>query len=58
MMLDHSDSDKQKILDKDVISYLCKDDHQDIEPIKENKKARAFTRGSIPKSTKVDLEVK
>ncbi|MCX6076281.1 MAG: inovirus-type Gp2 protein [Campylobacterales bacterium] len=48
-MLDHSDSDKRKILDENVISYLCKDE-QTIEPIKENKKDRAFTRGTIPKS--------
>ncbi len=48
-MLDHKDSDKRKILDEDVISYLCKDE-QDIEPIKKNKKDRAFTRGTIPKS--------
>ena len=48
-MLDHSDSEKRKILDEDVLDYLCKD-AQDIEPIKENKRAKAFTRGTIPKS--------
>ena len=48
-MLDHRDSDKRKILDEDVISYLCKDE-QGIEPIKDNKRDRAFTRGTIPKS--------
>ncbi len=48
-MLDHSDSDKRKILDEDVMSYLCKDE-QNIEPIKKNKKDRVFTRGTIPKS--------
>lgn len=48
-MLDHRDNDKRKILDDIVISYLCKDE-QDIEPVKENKKDRAFTRGTIPKS--------
>lgn len=48
-MLDHRDRDKRKILDEDVIAYLCKDE-QDIEPIKKNKKDRAFTRGTIPKS--------
>jgi len=48
-MLDHRDSDKRKILDEDVISYLCKDE-QDIEPIQENKKSRAFTRGTTPKN--------
>ena len=48
-MLDHRDSTKRKILDEDVISYLCKDE-QDIAPITDNKKARSFTRGTIPKS--------
>lgn len=47
-ILDHRDSDKRKMLDEDVVSYLCKDE-QAIEPVKENKKARAFTRGTIPK---------
>jgi len=45
-ILDHKDSDKRKILDEDVLSYLCKDE-QDIEPIKKNQKSRAFTRGTI-----------
>ena len=50
-MLDHTDKDKRKMLDEDVISYLCKDDEkQDIKSIKKNKKDRAFTRGTIPKS--------
>jgi len=49
-MLDHRDDEKRKILDESVISYLCKDDHQDIEPIKENKNSRAFSRGIIAKS--------
>lgn len=48
-MLDHRDSDKRKILDENVIAYLCKDD-QDISPVKESKKDRAFTRGTISKS--------
>jgi len=48
-ILNHNDYDKRKILDEDVISYLCKDE-QNIEPIKTNKKDRAFTRGTIPKS--------
>ena len=47
-MLHHSDSDKRKILDEDVIEYLCKDE-QDIKPIKTNKRDRAFTRGTIAK---------
>jgi len=48
-MLDHRDSDKRKVLDEEVISYLCKDE-QDIEPIKTNKMDRAFTRGTMPKN--------
>ena len=48
-MLEYRDSDKRKILDERVISYLCKDE-QDIELIKQNKKDRAFTRGAMPKS--------
>jgi len=48
-MLEYSDTEKRKILDEEVISYLCKDDYQDIEPIKTNKKDRAFIRGTIPK---------
>lgn len=48
-MLDHRDSEKRKILDEDVIKYLCKEE-QDIAPVKSNKKDRAFTRGVIPKS--------
>ena len=48
-MLDHRDREKRKILDEKVISYLCKDE-QAIETIKKNKKTRAFTRGTIPKS--------
>jgi len=48
-MLDHTDREKRKILDEDVLSYLCKDE-QDIESIKENKKTKAFTRGIIPKN--------
>lgn len=47
-ILDHRDSDKRKVLDEDVISYLCKDD-QDIAPLKKNKNDRAFTRGTLPK---------
>jgi len=50
-MLDYKDSDKRKILDDKVVSYLCKDDEkQDIAPIKSNKNSRAFTRGIISKS--------
>ncbi len=48
-MLDHRDSDKRKILDEDVIPYLCKDE-QNIAPVKESKRDRAFTRGTVSKS--------
>ena len=48
-ILDHKDSKKRENLDI-AISYLCKDDDQDIEPIKTNAKDRAFTRGTITKS--------
>ena len=47
-ILDHSDAVKRKILDEDVIAYLCKDE-QDIEPVKDNKNAKAFTRGIVTK---------
>lgn len=50
-MLDHKDSDKRKILDENVIAYLCKDD-QTIDSVKSNQKDRAFTRGTIVKSKK------
>ena len=50
-VLNHTDTEKREILDKHVISYLCKDDEeQDIEPIKHNKRSRAFTRGTLSKS--------
>ena len=48
-ILEHRDSEKRKILDEDVISYLCKDD-QAIDSVKKDKKDRAFTRGTIPKN--------
>lgn len=47
-IIDHRDSDKRKILDEEVISYLCKDD-QDIKPVKQSKRDRSFTRGIITK---------
>ncbi len=47
-MLKYKDEEKRINLDS-AISYLCKDE-QDIEPIKTNKKDRAFTRGTLPKS--------
>ena len=50
-ILDHKDSKKRENLDI-AVSYLCKDDDQDIEPIKTNEKDRAFVRGTIPKSKK------
>ena len=50
-MLHHSDTEKREILDKHVISYLCKDDEeQDLTPVKNNSKDRAFVRGIMPKS--------
>lgn len=48
-ILDHHDSEKREKLDK-AISYLCKEDHQSLEPVKSNRNDRAFTRGTIPKS--------
>lgn len=52
-MIDHKNSDKRKILDNDVIAYMCKDgddkDSQSIKPLKNNVNDRAFTRGTIPK---------
>jgi len=50
-MLDHRDNEKRKILDEDVISYLTKDE-QSVDSMKEKKRGRAFTRGSIPKNSK------
>lgn len=47
-MIDHRDSDKRKILDEKVLSYLCKDE-QNIKPVKEDAKEKAFTRGTLPK---------
>lgn len=48
--INHADTEKRKILDKYVISYLCKDDsEQDLAPVS-NKKDRAFVRGTIPKT--------
>jgi hypothetical protein len=48
-MLDYKDTEKRKILDENVIPYICKDE-QTIENIKtNNKNDRAFTRGTIPK---------
>lgn len=47
-MLDYKDNKKRKILDEDVVNYLCKDG-QDVTPLKNSKKQRAFTRGTIPR---------
>lgn len=47
-MLDYKDTDKRKILDEEVLPYLCKEE-QGIDNIKSSKKARAFTRGIAPK---------
>jgi len=49
-MLEHNDTDKRKKLDK-AISYLYKNE-QSINPIKTNKKSRAFCRGILPKKKK------
>lgn len=46
-ILEHSDSVKRKNLDG-AIEYLCKDE-QSIKSISDNKKDRAFVRGTIPK---------
>ena len=48
-MLNHKDAEKRENLDI-AVAYLGKDDHQDIAPVKSNKKDRAFVRGTIPKS--------
>ena len=49
-MLDHRDKEKRIKLDK-AIEYLCKDDEkQDVAPVKNNEKDRAFVRGTMPKS--------
>ena len=48
-MLEHRDIKKRENLDI-AVSYLCKDDHQDIAPVKSNTKDRAFVRGTMPKS--------
>jgi len=45
-MLEHNDREKRKNLDK-AISYLCKEDYQELK--KANKKDRAFTRGIVSK---------
>jgi len=50
-ILDHKDSAKRKILDENVLSYLCKDE-QNIDSIKKSPRDRAFTRGTLPKDQK------
>lgn len=50
-MLHHTDTKKREILDEYVTSYLCKtDEDQDLAPVKNNSKDRAFVRGIMPKS--------
>ena len=50
-VLDYKDTEKRKIVDDKVIHYLLKDnDKQSISSIKSDKKDRAFTRGTLPKS--------
>ena len=48
-MLDHRDIERREKL-YEAVGYLCKDDYQDIAPVKSNIKDRAFVRGTIPKS--------
>jgi len=48
-MLDHRDIERREKL-YEAVGYLCKDDHQDITPVKSNQKDRAFVRGTMPKS--------
>jgi hypothetical protein len=48
-MFEHRDNTKREKLDNNVISYLCKDE-QSIKPKSQNKKDRAFTRGTLPRS--------
>jgi len=49
-MLNHTDTEKREILDKHVISYLCKDDEdQSLKDENGNTKNRSFVRGTIPK---------
>lgn len=47
-LLKHNDTEKIKIVKDKVIPYLCKDE-QSIEPIKGDKKVKAFRRGVAPK---------
>ena len=50
-IIHHNDTQKRKILDEYVTSYLCKDDkQQDLATVKNNSKDRAFTRGTLPRS--------
>lgn len=52
-MLNHTDVQKREVLDKYVLSYLCKDDeNQSIESVKSNSRDRAFVRGTMPKEKK------
>jgi hypothetical protein len=47
-ILDYKDKEKRKILDENVITYLCKDE-QSVDSLKTNVKDRSFTRGIAPK---------
>jgi len=50
-ILDYKDTEKRKIVDENVINYLFKDDDkQSISAIESDKKIKAFTRGTLPKS--------
>ena len=46
-MLEHKDNEKREYLDE-AMEYICKDE-QSIESISDNKRDRAFTRGTMPK---------
>jgi len=47
-IIDYYDEQKLNLLKEHVVSYLCKIE-QDIAPIKQNMRSRAFTRGVPPK---------
>ena len=47
-MLEHSETNKRRILDEVLLDYLYKDD-QNIKQVAENKNSKAFTRGVATK---------
>ena len=48
-IIDHRDKEKRKILDENVLPYLCKDE-QNENTLKTNSKDRTFTRGIVKKT--------